>query len=894
MVFESIADDILATDTNSGTDIFLYDQQTQQISLVSLDSNGTQAYGDSFNPSISADGRYIAFHSFADSFVAGDTNNSRDVFVKDMLTGAITRVSVNTNGTQGDQGSFEADISADGLHISFASDASTLISGDFNRARDIFVYDTPNPSPAVTVERVRDINPGMGSSDPTGFTVFNNALYFVADDGTTGSELWRIDSAGNASRVTDLNPGLSGSNPIICTVFNNALYFLANNGITGRELWRIDSTGNISLVRDINPGSGESYPGSFTVFNNSLYFSANDGTTGTELWRIDSTGATNRVQDINPGSQGSFPSDFTIFNNSLYFKAQDGITGSELWRIDSTGNVDQAKDIFPGSTGSLPTNLTVFNNALYFVADNPSSGRELWRLDNTNNASLVKDIYPGLGSSRPYKFTVFNNTLYFSAMSDNVSGDTLWQVDSSGNASQVLDIYGAKISYPEDFTVFNNTLYFSASSAYDSELWRIDNTGRASLAQDIVPGWNSSYPEGFTVFEDALYFQARNSTTDAELWRLDNTGLASQVKDISPGSGSSEPSGFTVFNGGLYFQANDGATGTELWRLTPNNAPILSDTVVSLNLARVNGGMPVGTVGTLIAQMVDLAGGSGQNNIVDPDAGSRQGIAITAANTSNGSWFYSTNNGATWNPLGGVSNATARVLAADANTRLYFQPNAGFKGAIADAITFRAWDQTSGTNGGFVSTITNGGATAFSTALDTASIEVKNTQAVDFNADGNTDLLWHNSTTGQVGFWALNGGTFLEAQAIAVIPVSSGWVPVGSADFTGDGKTDILWRNYSTGENGFWEMDGGNLVNPFAIDPIAPTSGWDIVGVGDFTNDGKVDILWRNSLTGDNGFWEMNGATHVSSQSIDSVAPTSGWDIVGVGDFTNDGKVDIL
>ena len=75
------------------------------------------------------------------------------------------------------------------------------------------------------------------------------------------------------------------------------------------------------------------------------------------------------------------------------------------------------------------------------------------------------------------------------------------------------------------------------------------------------------------------------------------------------------------------------------------------------------------------------------------------GIAITAADTTNGTWFYSTNNGASWNALGAVANANARLLAADANTRLCFQPNPDYNGTLANAITFRAWDQTSGSNG---------------------------------------------------------------------------------------------------------------------------------------------------------------------------------------------------
>ncbi|ULA60002.1 MAG: hypothetical protein LZF60_180001, partial [Nitrospira sp.] len=112
-------------------------------------------------------------------------------------------------------------------------------------------------------------------------------------------------------------------------------------------------------------------------------------------------------------------------------------------------------------------------------------------------------------------------------------------------------------------------------------------------------------------------------------------------------------------------------------------------------------GAPSGSVGTLVSSLVDFATPAGQvDNVTDADSGATLGIAISGANTSNGTWWYSTNNGSTWNTLGAVSDASARLLAADAGTRIYFQANANYNGTMSDAITFHAWDQTNGTNGG--------------------------------------------------------------------------------------------------------------------------------------------------------------------------------------------------
>jgi hypothetical protein len=103
-------------------------------------------------------------------------------------------------------------------------------------------------------------------------------------------------------------------------------------------------------------------------------------------------------------------------------------------------------------------------------------------------------------------------------------------------------------------------------------------------------------------------------------------------------------------------------------------------------------------------------------------------LAIIATDTTNGSWFYSTDSGTAWNSLNAVSPTSSRVLLADGNTRVYFQPNADYQGAIANAITFRAWDQGDGSaNGGAgIDASTNGGGTAFSSATDTVSITISN------------------------------------------------------------------------------------------------------------------------------------------------------------------------
>ena len=190
-------------------------------------------------------------------------------------------------------------------------------------------------------------------------------------------------------------------------------------------------------------------------------------------------------------------------------------------------------------------------------------------------------------------------------------------------------------------------------------------------------------------------------------------------------SGSNGTLADTTSNGGT----TAFSTATDTASLTVNavkDAPVLDDTKSpTLTAQNEDSVPPSGAVGTLVSSLVDFASPAGQvDNVTDVDSGALLGIAVTAADTANGSWYYSTNNGTNWNALGAVASNNARLLAADANTRLYFQPNANYHGTLATAITFRAWDQTSGSNGTLADTNSNGGTTAFSTATDTASLVI--------------------------------------------------------------------------------------------------------------------------------------------------------------------------
>ncbi|HBZ57076.1 MAG TPA: hypothetical protein DEO88_16855, partial [Syntrophobacteraceae bacterium] len=134
--------------------------------------------------------------------------------------------------------------------------------------------------------------------------------------------------------------------------------------------------------------------------------------------------------------------------------------------------------------------------------------------------------------------------------------------------------------------------------------------------------------------------------------------------------------------------------------------------------------------------------------------------------------------------------------------------------------------------------------------------------------------------------------TAADTRTKTTLTVNPGWVIEDTADFNADGKIDILWRNTTTGENVVWYMNGAELLGS---DPLITVTdlNWKMVAKGDFNSDGKPDILWRNKSNGANVVWYMDGVERIGMANVDPV-PDLTWSVVGTGDFNGDGKIDIL
>ena len=366
-------------------------------------------------------------------------------------------------------------------------------------------YDPYEPEPEARL--AADINPG-GSSNPAHLTVYNGALYFSANDGTSGTELWRYDGV-SATRITDLRSGGSSSNPRNLTVYGSSLYFGADyDGGSFRGLFRYNGGSAVQV-------NGIQAPSHLAIYDGRLYMQAYDEDVGQELWYYDGLQA-GLAANIRDGADSSMPRYLTEYKGKLYFQADDGINGKELWWFDGA-ETELAANIFSGGD-SEPSLLIVYRENLYFRAKQEPSGYELWEYNETGY-NQVEEINTN-GDALPISsMIVYNEVLYFAA-TDGSSGNELWSYDGT-SVSQVADLNPGEadgIAVPAQMAVYEGALYFAGNDGSGSgvELYRYDGHD-VERAADINSG-GSSNPKNFAVYDGRLYFQADDGDSGAELW----------------------------------------------------------------------------------------------------------------------------------------------------------------------------------------------------------------------------------------------------------------------------------------------------------------------------------------------------------------------------------------
>jgi ELWxxDGT repeat protein len=222
-----------------------------------------------------------------------------------------------------------------------------------------------------------EIVPGPDSpSRLESLVAWNGEVFFVADDGVTGSQIWRSNGT-TVQRVTNLT---SGWTPSDLTAGPGGIYFVYDEPVSGNELWRTDGT-TTQRITDLAPAGGDSYPRQLTAVGSRLYFVATDGVVGYEPWWTDGT-ATQLVGDLAPGTASSQPDQLTAAGSLVVFAADDGTHGRELWLADSEG-AQRLPEPWPEIASSTPLAVAVDPTAsrILFSAFGPTTWREPFRLD---------------------------------------------------------------------------------------------------------------------------------------------------------------------------------------------------------------------------------------------------------------------------------------------------------------------------------------------------------------------------------------------------------------------------------------------------------------------------------------------------------------------------------
>ena len=433
-----------------------------------------------------------------------------------------------------------------------------------------------------SAELVADINPA-GDAYPNDLIVSSDNLYFSANDGIHGSELWKTGPTGTAL-VKDILIGVDSSFPRTLVNFNNMLYLAAVvNDKGGMGLLRSDGTeSGTTLIIAPDPCTVDCAAGGIRILapvGNMLFFSASDRVNGEELWKTDGTAQnTSLVKDIYPGVNASGPGyDFSVLGETLIFTAGDSYDSSfnlnvELWRSDgSADGTYQLKNIQPGTTASYPHYLTTFNGLIFFSANDGTHGRELWSTDGTpEGTTLVEDINSRTLNADIVQMTPFGNKLFFGASEGTYEGP--WISDGTEAGTFPLAVNSLTGLGPGIYTQVDNysdpdlkpvnangVMYFLAASRSPVVLWRSDGTPAGTKVVSSL----LALPRAMTSLgQDA--FGLSGNGDQLIFWKANPEGSLEVIKAF-PGSGWN-PSDFIRLKDRLYFFVhNPSLFQDELW-----------------------------------------------------------------------------------------------------------------------------------------------------------------------------------------------------------------------------------------------------------------------------------------------------------------------------------------
>lgn len=487
IVFQSRANSLVSGDTNASDDIFVHDRDTRQTTRASVKSNGEEVSEESFWPTISADGNVVAFHSDAGDLVPGDTNEWVDTFVHDRITGQTTRVSVNSNGGEGNRDSYGSTppaLSADGRFVAFVSEATNLVAGDTNGTWDIFVRDRQTGQ----TTRVSVDSSGIEAEASTGSfwpTISRDGRYvaftswaenLVAGDTNDTPDVFVHDRETNKTTRVSLTPTGAQRAEISLAPFisGDGRYVTYYTSVFAPGVYVYDQqTGITTKVPD--PTAAFSISGHSTLSGDGRYVAFEDTVLGQSPRHTDTfvydqqTGQTNRVSSglngqPNDGDDSGLVRFSPRISDDGRFIAFDS-TATNLVPRDTNG----FKDIFVHDRGALMVGSSADSDL-----DGDSKDDLLWR--NTTSGAVAVWLMNGTRMKSSGFLGGVSPTWQIAGKGDvdgNGTADVLWRNTANGVVA-VWFMNGRRVS----------SMGFSGSTSTD---WTIigmgdlDGNGKADL-----------------------------------------------------------------------------------------------------------------------------------------------------------------------------------------------------------------------------------------------------------------------------------------------------------------------------------------------------------------------------------------------------------------------------
>jgi ELWxxDGT repeat protein len=390
----------------------------------------------------------------------------------------------------------------------------------------------------------------LNSSFASDFTQFEGQVVFVATDALHGRELWITDgTVAGTQLIDDINPGSGDAfpgidnGPIPMQVVGSELFFAANDGSDGTELWETDGvTGGTQIVKDIHPGSGGSNINSMVNFGGKLFFAANDGVHNQQLWTSDGTnGGTTEITDLLAGAGASYsPSVFGLVTSGshLFFQFYNGTSGTGAEQLYVSDGTAGGTHVLDSALTGQAANMTDINGTLYFIDSASVNDFQLWKSDGTQAGTVaVTNINSGGDGFTGSDFVATANGKIYFAGDDQTHGLQLWETDgtSAGTKMVVALDAGNALFSNSDITAIGNEIYFAADTPSGGlQLWESDGTAANTQVVDS----SVRNPTDLENIGGTLYLVAVGTDNTEDLFKLQGSSLVELVHNFSGGSSS--------------------------------------------------------------------------------------------------------------------------------------------------------------------------------------------------------------------------------------------------------------------------------------------------------------------------------------------------------------------